>query len=68
MTIKYDNGYSIKVSGELFPGATFYASKKSIKNWEPPHAEEMLNNEMLEKLISDVEKENSPGKVKIIFQ
>lgn len=27
VTISYDNGYAIKVSGELFPGANFIAYK-----------------------------------------
>ena len=67
-TITYDNGYTIKVSGELFPGATFIAYKKSIKKWEPPHDSEILTPKMLEKLISDIEKNNAPDKVKIVFQ
>lgn len=68
VTISYDNGYVIKVCGELFPKATFIAYKRSIKKWEPPHDEEELTPNMISKLIADVEKENSPGKVKIIFE
>lgn len=68
VTITYDNGYAIKVSGELFPGATFIAYKKSIKKWEPPHDNEPLTTSMKEKLIFDTEKCNEPGKVKIVFQ
>ena len=67
-TITYDNGYAIKVSGELFPGATFVAYKSCINAWEPPHDKELLTPEMKTKLISDVEKKNAPGKVNIIFE
>lgn len=68
VTVTYDNGYVIKVSGELFPGATFIAYKSSIKNWEPPHEQEILTKEMVNKLIADVEKKNSPDKVIIRFE
>ena len=68
VTITYDNGYVIKVSGELFPGATFIAYKSSIKNWESPHDNETLSSEMIAKLISDVEKKNSPDNVNIVFK
>lgn len=67
-TITYDNGYAIKVSGELFPGATFIVYKRSIKKWESPHDNESLTKEMVEKLIDDVEKCNAPGKVIIKFE
>ena len=66
--ITYDNGYAINVSGELFPGATFVAYKKSIKRWDPPHENEILSQEMIIKLISDVEATYSEGKVKIVFE
>ena len=68
VTITYDNGYVIKVSGELFPGATFIAYKSSIKKWEAPHEGEALTSEMVEKLITDVEKRNGPDKVNVKFQ
>lgn len=66
--ITYDNGYVIKVGGELFPGATFIAYKSSIKKWESPHDDESLTPDMVAKLIADVEKTYSPGKVKIKFE
>lgn len=68
VTVTYDNGYVIKISGELFPGASFIAYKKSIKAWESPHDNEMLTSEMINKIIADVINENGPGKVKISFQ
>lgn len=68
VTITYDNGYAIKVSGELFPKATFKAYKSSIKKWEPPHDNEQLTAEMKAKLIADVEMGNSPDKVNIKFE
>lgn len=67
VTISYDNGYAIKVSGELFPGANFIAYKSSIKVWEAPYEQEILTSEMKAKLIADVEKSNGPGKVNITF-
>ena len=67
VTISYDNGYAIKVSGELFPGANFIAYKSSIKTWESPYEHELLTSEMKAKLIADVEKSNGPGKVNIKF-
>ena len=68
VTIAYDNGYTIKVSGELFPGANFIAYKSSIKKWESPYDNECLTAEMADKLIADVEKCNAPGKVIIKFE
>ena len=68
VTVTYDNGYAIKVGGELFPGATFIAYKSSIKNWELPHEQERLTSEMVTKLITDVEKCNTPGTVTIKFE
>lgn len=68
VTVTYDNGYAIKVGGELFPGATFIAYKSSIKNWEPPHEQERLTPEMVTKLIADVEKRNVPGSVTVKFE
>ena len=65
--ITYDNGYAIKVCGELYPGAKFIASKKSIKRWELPHDLEPLTAKMVAKLILDVEKTNLPDKVNVIF-
>ena len=68
VTITYDNGYAIKVGGELFPGSTFIAYKSNLKQWLPPHDNEILNAEMKAKLIADVEKQNLPGRVKVVFQ
>ena len=68
VTISYDNGYVAKISGELFPGATFIAYKSSIKKWDAPHDKEALTSEMAAKIIADVEKSNGPGKVNIKFQ
>lgn len=68
VTVAYDNGYAVKVGGELFPKATFIAYKSSIKNWEAPHEQEILTPEMKNKLIADVEKLNAPGKVTIKFE
>lgn len=67
-TITYDNGYVIKVYGQLMPGANFIAYKSSIKKWEAPYDMELLTTEMKEKLIADVESKNSPEKVNIIFE
>ena len=67
VTISYDNGYAIKVSGELYPGANFIAYKSSIKTWEAPHEQELFTSEMKAKLIADVEKSNGPDKVNIKF-
>lgn len=66
-TVVYDNGYTAKISGELFPGAKFIASRKSVKKWEPPHEGEIMTAKMADKLIADVEKCNAPGKVIITF-
>ena len=68
VTISYDNGYAVKVCGELFPGAKFYASKRSIKTWEAPHEKEALTQEMVQKLIADVTAKNMPGTVHILFE
>lgn len=66
--VTYDNGYTVKINGELLPGSKFIAYKKSIKAWEAPHEDEILSEEMTNKLINDVEKRNLPGTVTIIFE
>lgn len=69
VTITYDNGYTIKVGGELMPGATFIAYKSSIKRWEPPYDNEILTPKMKEKLINDVRLEyQTKGGVNIKFE
>lgn len=65
--VTYDNGYAIKISGELFPGARFVAYKSAIRKWEAPHDDELVTPEMVAKVIEDVTAENGPGKVEIAF-
>jgi len=67
VTISYDNGYVIKISGESFPEAKFIAYKSSIKHWEAPHENEELTPEEVTKLINDIENRNAPGTVQIII-
>lgn len=68
MTVKYDNGYAVKINGELRPGAKFIAYKKSIKKWEAPHDTKVMTPEMVAKVVADVEKGNGPDKVNILFE
>ena len=68
VTITYDNGFAVKVIGELRPGATFIAYKKTIRKWEPPHEDIELTPQMADQMINDVNASWSPDKVKIIFE
>ena len=68
VTITYDNGYSVKASGELYPGATFYAYRKSLKHWCSPHENEPFTLKDARKVVDDVNKSNGPNKVKVVFQ
>ena len=60
----------IKISGELaIDPPVFYADILGIKNWEPPHENELITEDDIRHLISRVEKEHNvkEGAVKILF-
>ncbi len=50
--IEYD-GKIIKVQGEMIVGG-FIAYKNTMKTWEPPHQNELFNEDIKCKLISAV--------------
>lgn len=65
--IKYDNGYEIKVSGELFPGGKFIAYNKSMTKWEAPHDAEEFTFEDAKKIITDMLDRYETKMVDIVF-
>lgn len=67
MRVIYDNGYEAKIYGELRPGATFFAYKKSLTNWQPPHEGEQFTEAMREKLLADVNAKQTPSSVRVVF-
>jgi hypothetical protein len=58
----------IRIPGELTTTPAFYASKDSIKAWEPPYEKEILTQEQKESLIAKIlEENNKENQLKIYF-
>ena len=65
--VKFDleNGYVIKAEGEMLVGRKFVAS---MKTWEPPHENEKISKEQIERIIQEVQKSMNENTVQIIFE
>lgn len=66
--ISFENEYLMKASGELRPGANFLVYKKSMKKWETPHDNELVNDKIRKYIIDEVVRSWAPGKVNITFE
>lgn len=54
ITIDFENGYVMKVFGELMPKARFVVYKSSMKKWQPPHEDESVTKEVVDDIIKQV--------------
>ena len=66
--VKFDleNGYVIKV--EMLVGRKFVAYMDTMKTWEPPHENEKISKEQIERIIQEVQKSMNENTVQIIFE
>ena len=67
--VKFDleNGYVIKAEGEMLMGRKVVAYMNTMKTWEPPHENEKISKEQIERIIQEVQKSMNENTVKIIF-
>ena len=68
--VKFDleNGYVIKAEGEMLVGRKFVAYMDTMKTWEPPHENEKISKEQIERIIQEVQKSMNENTVQIIFE
>lgn len=67
--VKFDleNGYVIKAEGEMLVGRRFVAYADTMKAWEPPHENEQISKEQIERIIQEVQNSMNENTVQIIF-
>ena len=68
--VKFDleNGYVVKAEGEMLVDRKFVVYKDTMKTWESPHENEELQEEQIESIIREVQKDMNEKTVQIIFE
>lgn len=68
--VKFDleNGYIVKAEGEMLVDRKFVVYRDTMKTWEPPHEQEKLQEEQIESIIQEVEKNSNENTVHLIFE
>ena len=54
ITFDYENGYVLKVEGELLTDGSFIVYRSSIQNWEPPYNHIPITENEIDKLVEEV--------------
>ena len=54
ITFEYENGYVLKVEGELLTDGSFIVYRSSIQNWEPPYNHIPITQNEIDKLVEEV--------------
>ena len=54
ITFDYENGYVLKVEGELLTDGSFIVYRLSIQNWEPPYNHIPITQNEIDKLVEEV--------------
>lgn len=69
-SIKFDleDGYVMKARGELLTGKRFVVYKNSMTKWEPPHSEEAVTKEEIDKIIEAVNRMERSETVQLFFE
>ena len=62
-----DHGSVLTAEGEMLMGRKFVAYMNTMKTWEPPHENEKISKEQIERIIQEVQKSMNENTVKIIF-
>ena len=60
--------FDIKAEGEMLVGRKFVAYMDTMKTWEPPHENEKISKEQIERIIQEVQKSMNENTVQIIFE
>lgn len=55
ITFDYENGYVLKVEGELLTDGSFIVYRSSIQNWEPPYNHIPITENEIDKLVEEVD-------------
>lgn len=63
-----ENGYAVKVDGEMLVGGKFVAFKNSMKNWEAPHENQELSEKEIQKNIQQVKENANENTMQISFE
>ena len=69
-SIKFDleDGYVMKARGELLTGKRFVVYKNSMTKWEPPHSEEAVTKEEIDKIIETANRMERSEIVQLFFE
>ena len=69
-SVKFDleDGYVIIARGELLTGKRFVVYKNSMTKWEPPHSEETVTKEQMDKIIETVKSMEQSETVQLFFE
>ena len=54
ITFDYENGYVLKVEGELLTDGSFIVYRSSIQNWESPYNHIPITQNEIDKLVEEV--------------
>ena len=54
ITFEYENGYVLKVEGELLTDGSFIVYRSSIQNWDPPYNHIPITQNEIDKLVEEV--------------
>ncbi|WP_392560314.1 Imm74 family immunity protein [Orbus mooreae] len=65
--VLFDDNHEIVITGELVIGG-FYADKNSIKLWEQPYSNEIINEDKKQQIIRNIENYTKNTEMKIIFE
>lgn len=67
ITFVYENDYSMKAQGELRPGAEFMVYRSSMKKWNEPHENDVVDATVVAAIEKEVLESYREGYVKITF-
>ena len=67
ITFDYENGYVLKVEGELLTDGSFIVYRSSIQNWEPPYNHILITQNEIDKLVEEVNSRMTEQTIQIEF-
>ena len=67
ITFEYENGYVLKVEGELLTDGSFIVYRSSIQNWEPPYNHIPITQNEIDKLVEEVNSMMTEQTIQIEF-
>ena len=67
ITFDYENGYVLKVEGELLTDGSFIVYRSSIQNWEPTYNHILITQNEIDKLVEEVNSRMTEQSIQIEF-